>query len=63
MKRDSLASEDKESEAAQTFANVLVVKEGNEESEEVQALVKAITSEEVKTYINDKYEGAVVPIF
>ena len=63
VEKDSLASEDKESEAAQTFANVLVVKEGNEESEEVQALVKAITSEEVKTYINDKYEGAVVPIF
>ncbi len=60
---DSLASEDAASEAAQTFANILVVKEGNEESEEVQALVKALTSEEVKTFINEKYEGAVVPIF
>jgi len=61
--KDALACEDAASEAAQTFANILVVKEGNEESEEVQALVKALTSEEVKTFINEKYEGAVVPIF
>ncbi len=60
---DALASEDAASEAAQTFANILVVKEGNEESEKVQALVKALTSEEVKTFINENYEGAVVPIF
>ena len=61
--KDALACEDAASEAAQTFANILVVKEGNEESEEVQALVKALTSEEVKTFINENYEGAVVPIF
>ena len=61
--KDALACEDAASEAAQTFANILVVKEGNEESEEVQALVKALTSEEVKTFISEKYEGAVVPIF
>lgn len=61
--KDALACEDAASEAAQTFANILVVKEGNEESEEVQALVKALTSEEVKSFINEKYEGAVVPIF
>ena len=61
--KDALACEDAASEAAQTFANILVVKEGNEESEEVQALVKALKSEEVKTFINEKYEGAVVPIF
>ncbi len=61
--KDALACEDAASEAAQTFANILVVKEGNEESEEVQALVKALTSEKVKTFINDNYEGAVVPIF
>lgn len=61
--KDALACEDAASEAAQTFANILVVKEGNEDSEKVQALVKALTSEEVKTFINDTYEGAVVPIF
>ena len=61
--KDALACEDAASEAAQTFASILVVKEGNEESEEVQALVKALTSEKVKTFINENYEGAVVPIF
>ena len=61
--KDALACEDAASEAAQTFANILVVKEGNEESEEVQALVKALLSDEVKTFINENYEGAVVPIF
>ncbi len=60
---DALACEDAASEAAQTFANILVVKEGNEESEEVQALVKALTSDEVKAFIEENYEGAVVPIF
>ena len=60
---DALACEDAASEAAQTFANILVVKEGNEDSEKIQALVKALTSDEVKTFINDTYEGAVVPIF
>ena len=61
--KDALACEDAASEAAQTFANILVVKEGNEESEEVQALVKALTSDEVKAFIEENYEGAVVPIF
>ncbi|MFR6290864.1 MAG: MetQ/NlpA family ABC transporter substrate-binding protein [Peptococcaceae bacterium] len=63
VNKDALAFEDNTSEAAQTFANIVAVKEGNEDSEKIQALVKALTSEEVKTYINDTYEGAVVPIF
>ena len=58
-----MAVEDAESISATTYANVLVVKEGNENSEKVQALVKALLSEEVKAYINDTYSGAVVPIF
>ena len=60
---DALAVEDAESISATTYANVLVVKEGNEESEKIQALIKAVLSEEVKAYINDTYSGAVVPIF
>lgn len=63
VEKDALACEDSASEAAQTFANIVAVKEGNEDSEKIQALVKALTSDEVKTYINDTYEGAVVPIF
>ncbi len=60
---DALAVEDKASEAAQTFANVLVVKEGNENSEAAQALLKALQSDAVKTFIEKKYDGAVVAIF
>ena len=60
---DALAVEDAESISATTYANILVVKEGNEESEKTKALIKAVLSEEVKAYINDTYSGAVVPIF
>ena len=60
---DALAVEDAASISATTFANILVVKEGNENSEKTQALIKAVLSEEVKTFINETYSGAVVPIF
>ena len=60
---DALAVEDAASISATTYANVLVVKEGNEQSEKIQALVKALMSQEVKDYINNTYSGAVVPIF
>lgn len=50
---DALASEDKESEAAKTFANIVAVREGDVSSEKIQALVKALTSDEVKTFINE----------
>ena len=43
--------------------NVLAVKEGNESSEGIQALVKALQSDAVKTFIEDTYDGAVVPLF
>ena len=61
--KDAIATEDAASVAAQTYANILVVKEGNEQNEKIQALVKALTSQAVKDYINSTYEGAVVPIF
>ena len=61
--KDAIATEDAASVAAQTYANILVVKEGNENSEKIQALIKALTSDAVKNYINSTYEGAVVPIF
>lgn len=60
---DALALEDKDSAAAQTYANIIAVKEGNEESDKTKALVEALQSDAVKTYINDTYDGAVVPIF
>ncbi len=61
--KDALATEDASSEAAQTYANVLVVKEGNENDPAIQALFAALTSDKVKDYINETYDGAVVPIF
>ena len=60
---DALAVEDSESISAITYANIIVVKEGNEMNAKTQALVKAIQSQEVKDYINETYSGAVVPIF
>ena len=60
---DALAVEDSESISAITYANILVVKEGNEKNAKIQALVKAVLSQEVKDFINETYSGAVVPIF
>ena len=60
---DSLAAEDATSEAAQTFANVLVVKEGNENTEKTKALKEALLSDTVRDYITNTYGGAVVAIF
>ena len=60
---DSLAAEDAASEAAQTFANVLVVKEGNENTEKTKALKEALLSDTVRDYITNTYGGAVVAIF
>ncbi len=59
--KDSLAYEAVDSEAAQTYVNVIAVKEGNEDSEKIQALVAALKSDEIVNYINDTYDGAVVP--
>ena len=60
---DAIAVEDSSSLAAQTYANILVVKEGNEKTAKTEALKKALLSSEVKDFINNTYKGAVVPIF
>ncbi|MCI8574244.1 MAG: ABC transporter substrate-binding protein [Oscillibacter sp.] len=60
---DAVAVEASTGAAAEAYVNVLAVKEGNENSETIQALVKALQSEQVKTYIEETYEGAVVPLF
>ena len=60
---DALAIEDSQGDAAQEYANVLAVKEGNENSEAIQALVEALHSDTVRDYINNTYSGAVVPLF
>lgn len=63
VKNDALATEDASSEAAQTYANILAVKEGRENDPAIQALYAALTGDKVKDYINSTYDGAVVPIF
>ena len=60
---DALAVEESSSVAAETYANILAVKAGNENSEKIQVLIDALKSDAVKTYIEGEYEGAVVPVF
>ena len=59
--KDSLAYEKSDSDAAKTYVNVIAVKEGNENSEKILALVSALKSDAIRQYINDTYDGAVVP--
>ena len=59
--KDALAYEKSDSEAAQTYVNIIAVEEGHENDEGIQALVKVLKSDEIKKFIEDKYEGAVVP--
>ena len=61
--KDPIAVEASDSLAADTYANIVCVKEGNENTEKTQALVNAVLQDNVRDYINDTYEGAVVPVF
>ncbi|WP_215697501.1 MetQ/NlpA family ABC transporter substrate-binding protein [Clostridium sp. MCC353] len=58
----ALATEDAKSVAAVTYGNVVCVKKGNENSPAVLALIDALTSDTITKYIEDTYEGAVVPL-
>ncbi|MCL2035526.1 MAG: MetQ/NlpA family ABC transporter substrate-binding protein [Oscillospiraceae bacterium] len=60
---DAIAAEDKDSLAATTFANILAIRAGDENREDLKALAEALRSEEVRAYIQNTYEGAVVPTF
>ena len=60
---DALAVESADGQAAQAYVNVLAVKEGHENDPAIQALVEALKSDEVKTFMDETYEGAVVPMF
>ena len=59
--KDAIAYETADSEAAKTYVNVIAVKSGNENSEKITALVNALKSDEITKYINDTYDGAVIP--
>ncbi|MCM1189764.1 MAG: MetQ/NlpA family ABC transporter substrate-binding protein [bacterium] len=58
---DALLYESAESDAAATYVNVIAVKEGNENSEKIKALVDVLKSDEIKNYINENYNGGVIP--
>lgn len=60
VKSDAIAYEKSDSEAAKTYVNVIAVKEGNEENEGIQALVKVLKSDDIKKFIDEKYDGAVI---
>ena len=60
---DALATESADGDAAQTYANIIAVRAGDESSEKTLALVKALQTDAVKQFIADTYEGAVVAIF
>lgn len=59
--KDSIAFEAKDSTAAKTYVNIIAVKEGNESLPKIKALVDVLTSAEITDYINNTYDGAVVP--
>ena len=59
--KDAIAYENSDSEAAKTYVNVIAVKEGNENSDKIKALVSVLKSDEIKNYITETYDGAVIP--
>ncbi len=60
---NALAVENAEGDAAQLYANIIAVKEGNENHAKIKALVSALRSKEVFDYITAQYNGAVLPVF
>lgn len=60
---DALATEDAKSLSATTYANIIAVREGDEKSDAILALIKALENDSVKNFIETKYNGAVVPMF
>ena len=58
---DALAVETSDSDAVKKYVNVIAVKEGNENNEGIKALVEVLKSDEMKKFINDTYQGSVVP--
>ena len=59
---EALAVEDADGDAAQTYANIIAVKSGNENSDKIKALIEVLTSAEIKEYITNTYQGAVLPL-
>lgn len=58
-----LVTESKDSDSAQTFANIIAVRKGDENRPEIKALIAALESEQIRTFILETYKGVVVPVF
>lgn len=61
VSKDSIAYEKSDSDAAKTYVNIIAVKKGNEDNEGIKALVQVLKSDDIKKFINEKYDGAVIP--
>lgn len=61
--KDALATEAADSEAAKTYANIVAVRKGDENSDKIKALVAALQSDKVRSFIEEKYQGSVVAVF
>ena len=59
---EALAAAKSDSEAAQTYANIIAVAEKNKDAAWAKTLVEVLTSKEIQDFINKKYEGGVVPL-
>ncbi|MDN6639173.1 MAG: MetQ/NlpA family ABC transporter substrate-binding protein [Tetragenococcus sp.] len=60
---DALEIEEEGSEAADTYANIVAVRNGDEDDPAIEALIEAMQSDQVKDYMDEEYQGAVVPLF
>ena len=58
-KKDGILAEDKDS----PYANVLATLKGNENDERIQKLLKALQSEKVRKFIEEKYKDVIIPVF
>lgn len=58
---NALLYESVDSDAAATYVNVIAVKQGNENSDKIKALVDVLKSDAIKDYINENYNGGVIP--
>ena len=63
VNENAFYSEDKDKDSLKERRNVLAVKEGTENSQKIKDLTEALTSDKVRDFINEKYKGAVVPVF
>ena len=63
VSKDALAIEDTDSVGAKNYGNILAVRDGDQKKDSIKALIKVLKSETVKKYIEEKYDGAVVPLF